>query len=199
MHMNTSSEGAERMPKAVVRIGLLVVLLVVIWAVGLATGVHEQLDPETWRQTIANAGAGGVFVFVALFCLAQLGQVTGHPLIAAAVFAWGWFPGALLSILAATVAAVLNFGFTRAVGGDVREVRSERLQRVLSRLDAAPIRTIVVARIIFMTAPPLANSLALSGVRHRDHAVGTLLGLVPSVLFTAYVWAFGLEWLGVLR
>lgn len=179
------------------RIALLVAIVGSLWVIGWATGLHEVVTVDEIRRHVAEGGAWSILIFTALFCLGQVAQISGHAFIAAAVLVWGWWQGAVVSIAAASLGAIVNFAFSRTVGGDARVVMNERLLRVLARLDAAPIRTMIVARLVFMTAPPLSSALALSGVRHRDHAVATVIGLVPSVLISAYAWGFGLDWFGV--
>lgn len=178
------------------RVALLLTIVAAIWLAGWAFGVHEWISVERIREVVASAGVWGFAIFGLLFCIGQLAQISGHPFIAASVLAWGWWEGALASIVAATIGAIISFAMARAIGGDVREARSRLMQRVLARLDDAPIRTITAARLIFMTAPPVATALALSGVRHRDHALATFVGLVPSVFISAYAWGFGLDWFG---
>lgn len=179
------------------RIALLLSIVVGLWVVGWATGLHERITVEEIRDVITHAGAWGVLLYAGLFCLGQIGQISGHPFIAASVFVWGWWEGALISIGAATLGAIVSFAFARTVGGEVKGTKSPLMRRILGRLDAAPIRTIALARLIFMTAPPLATALGLSGVRHREHALGTLIGLIPSVLVSACAWGVGLDWIGV--
>lgn len=183
--------------RPIFRIGLLLLLISSIWAFGLATGLHENLSAESIRIAVEQAGVAGVLVFIALFTVGQIAHISGHPFIAAAVFAWGWWEGAFVSVVAATVGACLSFFLARTIGGDVRSIEKPWLQKLLASLDDAPMRTIFAARAIFMTAPPLATGLALSGVRHRDHAVATFLGLIPPVFVTSYGWLHGLQWLGV--
>lgn len=179
------------------RVLLLVAILAALWGLGVATGLHEHISAENIRAVIGQAGIFGVALFVLAFVVGQVTQISGHAFIAASVLVWGWWQGALISILAATVGAIFSFWFSRTVGGDVRGVKRPLLQRVLASLDRAPFRTIVVARLIFMTAPPLAPAFAVSGVRDRDHALGSFVGLVPSVFLSAFGWGFGLQWLGL--
>ena len=176
------------------RVGLLVALIVTIWGIGWATGLHERVTVDEIRRGVTDAGVWGIAVFALLFTVGQTAQLSGHPFIAASVLIWGFWPGALIAAASAVLAVTVNFTFSRGVGGDVKKVDNERLQRLLNRLDDAPIRTMTVARLFFMTTPLLSTALALSGVRHRDHAVATVVGLTPSVIGASYLWSVGLDW-----
>ena len=176
------------------RVGLLIAFIVTVWAVGWATGLHEVVTVDGIRRGVADAGVWGIAVFVLLFCVGQVSQLSGHPFIAASVLIWGFWPGAIIAACGAALAVTAHFVFSRGVGGDVSMVENERLQRLLARLDSAPIRTMIVARLILMTTPLLSTALALSGVRHRDHAVATIVGLMPSVVGASFLWSVGFEW-----
>lgn len=195
--MNEEGASSQPVAPALRRVALLALILGGLWALGVATGVHEQVSAANIRAWIGDAGYVGIVLFVVAFAAGQVAQISGHAFIAGAVLVWGWWQGALISIVAATIGAVLSFWFARRVGGDVRHLERPLLQRVLASLDRAPLRTILVARLLFMTLPPLAPALALSGVRHRDHALGSLLGFIPSVGVTAYAWGVGLQWFGL--
>ncbi len=184
-------------PHGLRRVLLLVAVLAALWALGVATGFHEFITVDSIQRWAGEAGPVGVALFVGAFVVGQLAQVPGHAFIAAAVLVWGWWLGAFASLAGAFLGALASFWFARKVGGDVRRVRRPLLQRILAKIDAAPIATVVVARVMFMTAPPLAPALALSGLRHREHAVGSLIGLTPSVFFSAYAWGVGLDWFGL--
>lgn len=179
------------------RVLLLLGIIATFWVVGFATGAHENFSAESIRATVTSAGMLGFAAFFALFCVGQIAHIPGNAFVAAAVFAWGWWEGALVCIAAGTAGACISFLFARTVGGDLRQLRSGLLRRVLASLDRAPLRTMFLARALFMTAPPLATALALTGVRHRDHALATFLGLIPSIFFSAYTWAFGLQFFGL--
>jgi uncharacterized membrane protein YdjX (TVP38/TMEM64 family) len=59
--------------------------------------------------------------------------------------------------------------------------------RLLSELDAHPVRNIVLLRTLFQTVPVLNYALAMSGVRFRHYLAGTLLGLpIPIALYCLF-------------
>jgi uncharacterized membrane protein YdjX (TVP38/TMEM64 family) len=60
--------------------------------------------------------------------------------------------------------------------------------RLLAKLDARPIASIVLLRVLFQTFPALNYALAMSGVKFRNYLIGTLLGLPLPIIF--YCWIF---------
>ena len=58
---------------------------------------------------------------------------------------------------------------------------------IRDRLDAQPIRSVVLLRVLFQTVPALNYALALSGIRFRQYLTGTLLGLpLPILLYCLF-------------
>jgi uncharacterized membrane protein YdjX (TVP38/TMEM64 family) len=194
--------GEEPAPKPFVRkpafrLLLLASIIGGLWAVGYATGLHENLTAERLRALIDAAGVFGILVFCALFVIGQIVQVPGMAFIAASVFAWGWWEGAIISCLAATLAVSANLLLVRKVGGDLRDTKKKYLRAILVRLHQSPRITMVLARMFFITSPPLSVVLGLSGVRHRDHAIASLIGMTPTIFGWAWIVGSGLEKFGL--
>jgi hypothetical protein len=66
--------------------------------------------------------------------------------------------------------------------------RSQQVEdRAGAQLDARPVVSIVVLRVLLQTVPALNYALAMSGVKFRDYLVGTLLGLpLPIALYCVF-------------
>ena len=88
----------------------------------------------------------------------------------------------------AGISCVLTFLTIRFVGGDaLRQLTNQTVARILRQLDTHPIRSIVLARVLFQTLPALNYALAMSGVKFRDYLIGTLLGLpLPIFLYCLF-------------
>ncbi|PKN58198.1 MAG: DedA family protein [Deltaproteobacteria bacterium HGW-Deltaproteobacteria-14] len=172
-----------------VRLGLLVALLGGLAAVGVATGLTRDLSVESLRGWMVGAGALGVIGFLAAFALGTLVQVPGMLFVAAAALAWGQIGGAIVAIAGALLAVTVSFLLVRAVGGRLlTEIRRPFLERLLARLDGAPIRTVAVLRLVFWVAPPLNYALAFSNVPLRAYVIGSAVGLLaPIVIATSFV------------
>jgi hypothetical protein len=55
----------------------------------------------------------------------------------------------------------------------------------LDRLEARPLTTVVVLRILFFVGAPLNFALALSPLRPRDYVMGSVIGLLPPTFVLA--------------
>lgn len=150
----------------------------VLLAVFHFTGLRDHFSLAFLRQTIQDHQLGGLLVFILVFALGNLIQIPGWLFLAAAVLALGRTWGGLATYVAACVSCVVSFLLIRWVGGDaLRQLDNRLAARILARLDARPITSILMLRVLFQTLPALNYALALSGVRFRAYLLGTLLGL----------------------
>jgi uncharacterized membrane protein YdjX (TVP38/TMEM64 family) len=96
--------------------------------------------------------------------------------------------GGIATYVAASLSCVMTFFTIRFVGGDaLRQLNNKIAARLLRQLDAHPINSILLLRILFQTMPALNYALALSGVKFRDYLIGTLLGLpLPIILYCVF-------------
>lgn len=170
------------------RLLAVVLFLALLFAVFELSGLRAHFNLEFLRQQISEHQLGGLAIFVLLFSLGNLIQIPGWIFLAAAVLALGRTLGGLATYVAAIVSCVMTFWFIRFVGGDaLRQLDNQTVARILRHLDARPIRSVLLARILFQTAPPLNYALAMSGVRFRDYLIGTVLGLpLPIVLYCIF-------------
>jgi uncharacterized membrane protein YdjX (TVP38/TMEM64 family) len=167
---------------------LVVVLFVGLLVLGKVTGLVDRLDTEEVRATVADAGPWGVLLYVAIFAAGELVHVPGMVFVAAGVLAWGRVAGFFVTLLASIVSVSVSFFVVRAVGGKaLARIDKPFMRKLLDRLHARPILTIVILRAVFWLAPPLNYALALSSVRFRDYLVGSALGLVVPILLAVAV------------
>lgn len=96
--------------------------------------------------------------------------------------------GGVATYIAASTSCVITFLTIRLVGGDaLRQLKGKTALRLLGALDARPIRSVVLLRILFQTIPALNYALALSGIKFRQYLIGTLLGLpLPIALYCLF-------------
>ena len=153
------------------------------WALIEFSGLREQISLRALREGFAQHLAWGLLAFAALFALANLVHIPGGFFLAAAVLALGPLWGALLTYVAACLSCMLTFAVVRALGADaLREFSSPLARRLFARLDAQPLRSVVLLRLIFQSVPALNYALALSGLHWRPYLLGTLLGLPLPIL-----------------
>lgn len=164
--------------------------VVALWAVLEFSGLRARLNLQLLRDSLQQHLALGLVVFTGLFALANLMHIPGGVFLAAAVLAFGPVVGGGLTYVVANIACLLTFFAIRALGGAhaLRGINSRLARRLFERLDAHPLRSVIVLRLVFQTMPTLNYALALSGVHWRHYALGTLLGLpLPIAVMTGLV------------
>jgi len=104
--------------------------------------------------------------------------------------------GGLVTYVAAIFSCVMTFLAIRLLGGDaLRQLDNQFIARILRHLDVHPLRSIVLARTLFQTAPPLNYALAMPGIRFRQYLLGTLLGLPLPILLYCVFFEYLVQWL----
>ena len=160
------------------RLLLVVLFLAVVLAIFELSGLRSHFNLAYLHQILVDHPVTGLAAFVLIFALGNLVQIPGWIFLAAAVLALGRTWGGLATYVAAIVSCTVTFVSIRLIGGDaLRGLKGKLATRLLSQLDAHPVRNIALLRILFQTVPPLNYALAMSGVRFRHYLVGTLLGL----------------------
>lgn len=175
--MEVQATPVER-PTSRVRLVALVALVGGLLIAARATGLHQRVTLEGVRQTVLAAGPLGPAAFVLVFCLGELLHVPGLLFVAAGLLVWGPVAGGALSFVAALASVSCTFLLVRAVGGRVTLDRPAFVARLLAGLEARPVRTVALLRAVLVLSPPLNYALALTGLRFRDHLVGSALGLL---------------------
>jgi uncharacterized membrane protein YdjX (TVP38/TMEM64 family) len=171
--------------KRLLGVGLFLGILLTVFEV---SGLRDHFNLAFVRQLISHHRLGGVVLFVLLFSLGNLIQVPGWVFLAAAVLTLGQVWGGAVTYLAAVTSCAFTFVTIRALGGDALRLLTNRVAvRLLSTLDARPVASVALLRILFQTVPALNYALAMSGIRFRAYLVGTLIGLpVPIALYCIF-------------
>lgn len=170
------------------RLIAVILLLLLVFAVFEWSGLRAQFTPAFLQQTIRAHLVSGFLIFILVFTLGNLIQIPGWIFLAAAVLALGQLWGGIATYIAACIACFVVFFAIRWLGGNaLRKLEHPLASRMLRHLDAHPVRSVLLLRILFQTMPALNYTLAMSGVRFRDYAIGTLLGLpLPIAVYCVF-------------
>ncbi len=156
--------------------------------VGKYFDLQQYFDLHALRRSIAAAGAWGYLLYVVLFILGELIHIFGLIFVAAGVYVWGQKTGFLLAMIGGTASVCVSFLLVRAIGGKAfAGIQKPWVQRVLLKLNQKPIRSVIVLRTFLLLHPSLNYLLALTNIRFRDYAIGSVMGLVtPIALFVLF-------------
>ena len=141
------------------------------------------------HTAIENAGYMGIVVYVIGFGLAELLHLPGLVFITAGVLCWGHLRGWAMAVIMAPLSCSVSFMVVRRIGGQaLANVEWTWVQRLMSKLDEFPVKTVVVLRLLFFMAPAVNYMLALSSVNFKNFLVGTVVGLaVPLTVAVFFI------------
>jgi uncharacterized membrane protein YdjX (TVP38/TMEM64 family) len=160
------------------RLALLVAVLVAAWAAFLVLQPFDKGDLQAW---IDPFGAAAPLVYVAASVALALLVVPGALLAATAGLLFGALLGGALSLVSATITAVLGLLIARRVGREgVERLGSARIEAFAAAMERHGIWAVIAQRL----APgvpdgPCNYAAGLVRVRPRDIALGTLVGSLP--------------------
>lgn len=149
------------------------------------SGLRQGFNLTNLRETLSENIVSGSILFILLFCAGNLIQIPGWLFLVAAVLTLDELWGGVLTYIAAVIACMVTYWLIKTLGGDaLRQLESPIAKRMFSHLDEYPLRSQMVLRTIFQTAPALNYSLALSRVPTREYFLAVLLGLpLPIMLY----------------
>ena len=169
-------------------------LALLLFGIGRALGLQQHLTVESLRATLASAGTAGMLLYGIAFCLGELLHVPGLVFVAAGVLAYGPVLGGPLAFLGAVAAVSVSFWVVRAIGGrPLGELRIRWVRRALAQLDARPVATIALLRLVLILSPPLNYALALSPVSFVHYFLGSVLGLVAPMALAVILFDYLME------
>jgi uncharacterized membrane protein YdjX (TVP38/TMEM64 family) len=177
------------------------VALLVAIGLGLVTagslGLFEMLlDPKQTAALLRDMGVWGYLVYVSSFALLSPFFVPGIAFVVPAAMIWPLWAAVPLSLVGATGAGAVGFGFARFVG---RDFASQHIPARLHRWDDAlvtrPMRTVIVIRLVFFLFPPAHWALGLSRVRFGVFVVGTFIGYIPFTIALSVLGSGVMQWI----
>lgn len=177
--------------KLFLRITLLFSIMLGLLAIAKYTPLGVYFSPNKLQELIKNAGHWGLVIFFIASLIGTLMSVPGAVFLVFAILTYGYFMGILLFYIVASICSMLNFYFARMVGGQsLAEIKNKRLQKVLLRVDAHPIKTICWLRIFTLLSPVVNYALALTNIKAKTFFIGNSIAMIPPFLLIIFSTVF---------
>lgn len=177
------------------KIGILLLTIICIVFTGGAIYLLGGIDPTQIQAWLKSAGILAPIFYIALYVVATVLVLpsTALNLTGGAIF--GAWLGTLWTSLAAIIAAIVAFAFTRTVG---REIVAKRLAGRWQAMDAEVRRGglfyMFAIRLVPIMPYGLVNFAAgLTSISFKDYVLGTTIGTIPSVLPFVLIGSSGLK------
>ena len=164
------------------RVIIFIILCAIATAIGIvAIGGIDRQQLQVWLSTM---GIYAPIVYIILYTVATWLILPSTPLnlTGGAIFGIWW--GTLWTTVAALVAAIAAFAFTRTIG---RKLVAQKLAGGWDAVDAeirqGGLFYIFAVRLLPIIPYGIVNFAAgLTSIKFKDYAIGTLLGTLPGVL-----------------
>ncbi|MBD2532181.1 TVP38/TMEM64 family protein [Nostoc flagelliforme FACHB-838] len=175
--------------------GILLITLICIIATAITVYILGGIDPAQIQAWLKSAGIWAPIIYILLYVVATVLILpsTALNLTGGAIF--GPVLGTLWTSLAAIIAAIVSFTFTRTIG---RKAVAKRLAGKWQAMDAEVRRAglfyMFAIRLVAVMPYGLVNFTAgLTSVSFKDYVLGTSLGTVPGVLPFVLLGSYGLK------
>lgn len=174
----------QRVPAS--RVGAIAV--VALLALGAVVARRSGIDAGSLQERLLALGVFAAPAFIVAFALGELLHLPGILFVVAARIVFGPAVGLVLGYAGAIFALTVSFLVARRLVAAARATREpwrpkwRLLRATFERLEADPVKSIAVLRLLLWLAPPLTYALAATKIRARDHLVGCAVGLVVPVV-----------------
>ena len=172
-------------------------LLTLFWIVitGLAIYLLGGIDPNQLQGWLTQEGIWAPIIYIVLYTVATVLVLpsTALNLTSGAIF--GPWLGTLWTSIAAVIAAVVAFAFTRTVGREmVAQKLAGRWQAMDAEMHQGGLFYMFALRLLPIIPYGLVNFAAgLTSIRFQDYLLATILGTIPGVLPFVMLGSFGLR------
>lgn len=174
-----------------------ILLLTIICIVATALGVYllGGIDQEQLQTWLKQAGIWAPITYIVLYTVGTILILPSTPLNLSGGAIFGPWLGTLWTSIAAVIAAIVAFAFTRTVGRDVVAKKfAGRWEAMDAEIRQGGLFYMFAVRLLPIIPYGLVNFAAgLTSIRFRDYLVGTLLGTVPGVLPFVLMGSSGLK------
>ncbi|MBD2580199.1 TVP38/TMEM64 family protein [Oscillatoria sp. FACHB-1406] len=160
----------------------LFIFCVVVTGIGVyLLGGIKQEQIQIWLQ---QAGIWAPIVYILLYTLGTLLILPSTPLNLSGGAIFGVRDGTLWTTVAAIIAAVVAFAFTRTVGREwVSRKFAGRWEAIDAEMRQGGLFYMFAIRLLPLIPYGIVNFAAgLTSIRFRDYLIGTLLGTIPGIL-----------------
>ena len=172
------------------RAAIFVAFVVAVVIVGITVPLPSV---DKIRTAAAGAGWWGAAAFIVGYGLVTLTPIPKSVVSIAAGLTWGLGLGVLLTYTGALIGAGLAFAIGRALGREaVERFTGARVARVDEVLRQRGLVALIAVRLVPVLPFTVINyTAALTAVRRRDYALGTMVGILPGTIAYVAVGAYG--------
>lgn len=162
-----------------VRFAVLIVLIAALAAAVFVVGAPSRTGVERF---VRSAGLAAPAVYVLVYAVLTLLMFPGAVITAAGGVLFGTWVGTGLTVVGATIGAMLAFIAAQWLGRDqVERIAGDRLARLDEWLERRGFTAILYLRLIPVVPFNVLNYAAgVTAISRRDYLLGTFVGIIPA-------------------
>ena len=169
-------------------LGMLAGILILI--VFILVSYFLQTNMEFFEKNL-DLGIFGIFLYVFITVFATVvAPISAIPLLPVAVFLWGWFYAAILSVIAWTIGSVIAFIIARKYGISIikKFISLDKISYYESFIPKKDLFLGIILMRIFLPVDLLSYLLGIfSKVNLRTFTLATFIGVIPFAIILSYV------------
>jgi uncharacterized membrane protein YdjX (TVP38/TMEM64 family) len=164
--------------------GLVLLILICILATAIGMYLIGGVSPEQIQAWLRHAGIWAPIIYIVFYVLATVLVLPSTPLNLTGGAIFGLWMGTVWTSIAAVLAAIVTFTFTRTIGRDwVMKRLAGRWQAIDAELRQGGLFYMFAIRLQPVIPYGIVNLAAgLTSVSFKDYVLGTALGTIPGVL-----------------
>ncbi|MBW4519723.1 MAG: TVP38/TMEM64 family protein [Scytolyngbya sp. HA4215-MV1] len=164
--------------------GLVLLILICILATAIGMYLIGGVSPVQIQAWLKHAGVWAPIIYIVFYILATVLVLPSTPLNLTGGAIFGPWMGTVWTSIAAVLAAIVTFTFTRTVGRDwVMQKLAGRWQAIDAELRQGGLFYMFAIRLQPVIPYGIVNLAAgLTSVSFKDYVLGTALGTIPGVL-----------------
>lgn len=161
---------------------LLTIFCIVVTAIGVyLIGGIDQQQLQAWLKQM---GIWAPIIYIVLYTVGTILILPSTPLNLSGGALFGVWMGTLWTTVAAILAAVVAFAFTRTIGREfIAQKLAGRWEAIDAEMRQGGLFYMFAIRLLPIIPYGIVNFAAgLTSIRFRDYFIGTMLGTVPGIL-----------------
>jgi len=177
---------------------LLKIILFALWGtivgvaiyVYLSTGFSITRTIEVLRKPIEQAGLWGPVLYITVYSFRSLIFFPASILTVFAGMVFGPWSGILLTLIGENISANISFFVGRYFAADLLKDpgKTKRfVPRITCRIRQNGFLTVLIMRLAYVPFDLVGYSSGMCDIRHRDFALGTLIGTLPGLSTFAFL------------
>ena len=169
--------------KKIIGIILIAVLMVALFSVR-NTGLLNNLDPKSIKNSVNSFGAWAPVVYIIMFSLVPLTLFPDSILAIAGGMAFGIVQGSIFTIIGALIGGTISFYISRLLGREiVDKIVRGKGKWFEDGIEKKGFLLILTLRLIpLVPFDIISYGAGLSKIKYRDFAFATFIGIIPGVL-----------------